>query len=138
MASMKQQTLGPMEVQRVGAAVSTTVNKVDSLQSTTDNKVDRDMEWVGLASRALGKSGYTQKTAGGALDVDKSLLSAQLNCAPNRHLSFRKMWRLGPEFWRELILLILEFHDITIGSTQQDQEDAAVGRLVREVVTRCR
>jgi hypothetical protein len=46
------------------------------------------------------------------------------------------MWRWSPKFWRELLVQICDFHDITIGQTQRDAEDAAIGRLVREAVQR--
>jgi hypothetical protein len=133
---MRKPSLQPpllsLEANRVGSQDS----RVDSRVPTAANEVDREREWVGLAGRAFGASGYTQKTAGAVLDVDKGTLSAQLACAPNRHLSFRKMWKLGPEFWEALIPLICEFHGITIGQTQRDLEDAAIGRCVREAVLR--
>lgn len=118
-----QGALGPMEVRPVDGPASTMVKSVD---------------WLGLVSRALGKSGITHKAAASDMEIDQGLLSAQLSGASGKHLSWGRMGKLPPEFWAELIVLIAEFHDITVGGTRQDAEDAAVGRLVREVVTRCR
>jgi hypothetical protein len=72
------------------------------------------------------------------MGITPQQFSTQLRGRDGEHLSFTRMRNLSPEFWRELILLILDFHDITVGQTsQQDLDDAAVGRLVREVVGRC-
>lgn len=122
-----QRTLGPMEVMAVDAAPSTTVNRVDRVR-----------EWIGLVPRALGKAGVSHKAAAAEMEIDPGLLSAQLGGAAGKHLSFGRMGSLPPEFWRELIVLIADFHNITIGGTQQDAEDAAIGRCVREAVKRCR
>lgn len=115
---------------------TTEVSVVDLAQSTTVNSVDREREWLGLVPRAFGRSGLTHKRAAAELEMDPALLSRQLAGAQNAHLSFRKMWKLPPEFWRELIVLLAEFHEITLGGTQQDAEDAAIGRLMREAVKR--
>jgi hypothetical protein len=122
-----QGALGPMGVRPVDATTSTTVNDVD-----------RSREWLGLVPRALGKAGVSHKRAAADMEIDAGLLSAQLSGSPGKHLSWLRMGALPPTFWRELILLIVDFHDITIGPSQQDADDAAIGRLVREVVTRCR
>jgi hypothetical protein len=110
------------------------VKRVDSPLSTTANEVDMERAWVGLAERAIVKSGFSQKTAAGKLETDRGSLSAQLACAPNRHLSFRKMWRLGPDFALELVLLIIEFYDLQIGITEQERRDLACGRAIREAL----
>jgi hypothetical protein len=122
-----QRTLGPMEVIAVDGGPSTTVNGVD-----------RSAEWRGLVPRALGKAGVSHKAAAVDMAIDPGLLSAQLSGVPGKHLSWLRMGSLPPAFWRELIVLIAEFHDITIGTTPRDTADAAVGRLVREIVGRCR
>lgn len=127
MKSMLQRALGPMEVIAVDGAPSTTVNGVD-----------RGREWLGLVARALGKAGVSHKAAAADLEIDPGLFSAQLSGAEGKHLSFGRMRNLPPAFWRELIVLVADFHEIPIGGTQQDTEDAAIGRLVREAVTRCR
>ena len=140
MGAMKQRSLGPMEVRAVDGPRSTSVKSVDPGQLTPTNAVDRDRErhWLSLVVRAFAKAGLTHKAAAITMETDAGLLSAQLSGVPNKHLSFRKMHRLGPEFWRELILLILDFHQITVGASQRDQDDAAIGRAIREVVARCR
>lgn len=122
-----QQTLGPMELKTVHRERLTPVNEVD-----------QDREWLGLFARACGKAGLSLTAAAGSMLIGLPQLSAQCSAIEDKHLSFRRMRRLPPEFWRELILLIAEFHDITLGGTQQDAEDAAIGRLVREAVNRCR
>lgn len=127
MSPSMQRTLGPMEVRPVDGGPSTTVNAVDRMR-----------EWIGLVPRALGKSGVSHKTAAADMAIDPGLLSAQLGGAAGKHLSFGRMGSLPPAFWRELIFLIAEFHEIPIGGTQQDAEDAAIGRCVREAVSRCR
>lgn len=115
-------TLGPMEIKGLSTAVE------------SDHKEVSD--WRALVCRAFGKAGLSQKRAASDLGITEGQLSRQLGGA--EHLSFWRMASLPPAFWRELILLIVEFHDITVGGTQQDAEDAAVGRLVREAVNRCR
>jgi hypothetical protein len=102
------------------------------------NEVDRDREWLALFPLAVAKAGLSMTQAAGKMLIGLPQLSTQCSPEEDKHLSFRRMRRLPPEFWRELILLIVDFHDITIGSSQQDADDAAIGRLVREVVTRCR
>lgn len=138
MSATVQRALGPMEVISVEGVASPTVTKVDGTPSSTVTKVDRSRDWLQLVSRALGKSGLSHKAAAAEMDIDRGLLSAQLTGVPGKHLSWSRMGALPPEFWRELILLVLDFHDITIGTTQKDAEDAAIGRLVREAVGRCR
>lgn len=118
-----QPSLGPMELQRVGSASPTPPKSV--------------AEWLGLVGRAFGRSGLTQKAAAYELGVTESALSKQL--AGAEHLSFARMRNLPPEFWHELVLLIVEFHGLTLGAvSQRDLEDAAIGRCVREAVSRCR
>lgn len=129
-----QPTLGPMEMKRVHRERST----VNRQRLTPVNEVDRDREWLGLFPRALGKAGISMTAAAGTMLIGLPQLSAQCQPLDDKHLSFRRMRRLPPEFWRELIVLIAEFHDITIGGTQQDAEDARVGALLREAVKRCR
>jgi hypothetical protein len=117
-----QRALGPMELQKVEAPVSTALKSIES--------------WRGLVGRALGRVGWSQKRAAIEMGIPEAQLSRQLRGA--EHLSFWRLHALPPEFWRELILLIVEFHDLTIGATEQDQTDQQIGRLVREAVTRCR
>jgi hypothetical protein len=140
MASSRQQTLGPMEVRSPDRARSTAVKSIDPAESTSVDSVDRgrELQWLGLVARAFGRCGLTHKAAAITMDTDAGLLSAQLSGVPNKHLSFRRMHALPPEFWRELILLILDFHEIAVGASQRDQDDAAIGRAIREVVARCR
>lgn len=124
-----QGNLPPMELNRVGESAP----RFADASPTVPNRL---AEWRALVCKSLGRAGLSQKAAAADLGVTESALSKQL--AGAEHLSFWRMASLPPEFWRELILQVAEFHDLTIGSTQQDAEDAAVGRLVREVVGRCR
>lgn len=113
-----QRTLGPMELERVGTLTPTLPNSVG--------------EWRALVARALGRCGVSQKAAAVDMGITPQALSKQL--AGAEHLSFWRMHALPPEFWRELVALICEFHDITVGQTVQERTDAEIGRLVREVV----
>lgn len=122
MASMKPQALVAMELNTVATPAPTPRKSLG--------------DWRAIVGKSLGRAGLSQKQAASDLGITESALSKQL--AGTEHLSFWRMHALPPEFWRELILLILEFHELTIGSTQRDQDDAAIGRLVREAVTRCR
>ena len=117
-----QQNLPPMEVQTLDRPRSSAVQPMD--------------RWSELPGIALGRAGISRKAAAVDMALDPSLLSAQL--AGKKHLSWLRLGSLPPAFWQELILLIIEFHGLTVGGTRQDQEDCAIGRLVREAVTRCR
>jgi hypothetical protein len=118
------------------AFVSPEVTVGDSPLSRVVTDGDREMAWLGLVGRALGRCGLSTKAAALTMEVDRPQLSRQLACVPHHHLSFRKMLRLPADFWVEIIPLICEFHGISVGITKQEAEDAAVGRLVREAVTR--
>lgn len=119
---------GPMEGKPLDTRVSPAVSVAD-----------REAEWLGLVGRAAGKAGLSHKALAADLGgLDSAQLSRQLSGAPNHHLSFRRMVGLPPEFWVYLCELIAEFHGFALGGTQRDVEDAAIGRLVREAVTRCR
>lgn len=120
-----QQNLPPMEV---------TVRDADRSRAVTSD--DRDGDWLALVPRAMGKCGLSHKAMAIDLEIDRGLLSAQLLGAPNKHLSFRRMWRLSPEFWRELILLIIDFYGLAIAATEQERRDAELGRTVREALER--
>lgn len=89
-----------------------------------------------MVPKCLGRVGISQKAAAADLGVTESALSKQL--AGLEHLSFARMRNLPPEFWRELIALIADFHGICLNGTQQDTEDAQIGRCLREAVRRCR
>ena len=128
-----------MVMQSFGAtARSTEVGTLDRAQSSTVNGHDREREWLGLVPVAFGRSGLTHKAAAAELEMDPGLLSRQLAGVPNAHLSFRRMWKLPPEFWQAMATAIAEFYGFPIGMTQQDAEDIAVGRLIREVAHRVR
>jgi hypothetical protein len=120
MRTSVQHGFGPMELERVGTASPTLPNSVG--------------DWRLLVARALGRAGISQKAAAADLGLTPQALSRQL--AGMEHLSFWRMYALSPEFWRELVALICEFHDIAIGQTVQDRTDAEIGRLVREAVTK--
>lgn len=97
-------------------------------------EINREREWLSLFTAARNKAGISQKLAAATLGgISVQLLSAQESGADGKHLSFRRMWALGPEFWAELVTLILEFHDIPApGATAQDEEDRRIGRAYRE------
>jgi hypothetical protein len=97
---------------------------------------DSELIWLGLVGRALGRCGLSVKAAALTMEIDRPQLSRQLAGAPHHHLSFRRMLRLGPEFWQEIIPLIVEFHGLTLHDSPQERADAEIGRLVREAVTR--
>jgi len=118
-----QGALGPMEV-----------ITVDRPKSTTVNPVDRERKWLGLVAQAFAKAGLTHKAAAYAMDIDTGQLSAQLSGVPSKHLSFRKLGLLGPDFWQEMVDLICEFHELPArGASPQDIEDMRIGRAYREL-----
>jgi hypothetical protein len=117
----KQGALGPLEVIPVDGPTSTTVK-------------NRDREWLGLISRAFGRAGISHKAAAAEMEIDPGLLSAQLSGAPGKHLSWLRLGKLPPEFWQEVILLMCEYHEITIGQTVQERTDMEVGKLFREAL----
>jgi hypothetical protein len=118
-----QGALGPMELKPLGSASPTPPNSLG--------------DWRAIVSKSLGRAGISQKVAAADLGVTEAALSKQL--AGAEHLSFWRMHSLPPEFWHELVLLIVEFHGLTIGAaSQRDLEDAAIGRCVRDAVSRCR
>lgn len=119
-----QQTFGPMELEKVQDA------------SRSDLKLVQD--WLSLFVRARGKAGISQKNIARDMGISPQQLSSQESGREGEHISFTRMRLLPPEFWRELILLMVEFHGITIGSSQQDADDATVGRAFRDLVSRCR
>jgi hypothetical protein len=123
MDTSKQLRMPPMEVKAVGRPVP-----------TADNSVDTERSWLRLVSRALGKCHRNQEDARRTMDVDPGTFSAQLNCVPNRHLSFRKMVHLGPDFWREMVELICEFHGLQPpGMTADDMEALRIGKAQIEL-----
>ncbi len=111
----------------------TEVHTLDRPRSTAVQSVDRD-RWMTLPGIGLAKAGIQRKAAAADMELDPSLLTAQL--AGKKHLSWLRMGRLPREFWVELVTLICEFHDITIGQSVQERTDCEIGRLVREAVTR--
>lgn len=136
MRSSKQQNLPVMEVNRVDRERSTLVNSVHHAQSTAVQKVDPDRDWLSLVDRARGKALMQHKALASNLGIGEGLLSAQIACAPNKHLSFRRMRNAGRDFWQELVLLIIDFYDLQIGITEQDRRDLELGRTLREAVQR--
>lgn len=110
--------LGPMELNRVGSASPTPPKSLG--------------DWRALVGRALGRAGLSQKEAAGRLDVTQSALSKQLSGV--EHLSFWRLFHLGPEFWQEMVELIVEFHGLSSpGLSAQDQDDLRIGRAFREL-----
>lgn len=122
MQKHSQQYLPPMEV--------------ESLRTPVRSGADSLRTWRELVRRALGKAGISSKTAAGEMGITEQQLSDQLNGRERYHLSFWRMLHLGPEFWKEMIDLICEFHEIPRGVSQRDQERMRIGALVEEVVQR--
>lgn len=111
----------------------TEVQTMDRRQSTAVQSMDCE-RWAQLPGIALAKAGIPRKAAAADMELDPSLLTAQLS--GKKHLSWFRMGMLPREFWQELVLAIIEFHELAIGGSQRDVEDAAIGRLVREAVQR--
>lgn len=120
------------------AAASTEVTSLDDRSQPKSTGIDREREWLGLVAIAFGRSGLTHKAAAAELEMDPGLLSRQLSGVANAHLSFRRMWKLPPEFWQAMAVAIAEFYGMPSGMAQQDAEDIAVGRMFREAVQRVR
>ena len=116
-----QLNLSPMELNALGTASPTAPKSIGG--------------WRALVSKSLGRAGLSQKAAASDLGITESALSKQLSGL--EHLSFWRMLNLGPEFWAEMVDMILEFHGRNApGLTAQDQEDMRIGRLMREIVQR--
>lgn len=81
----------------------------------------------------MGRAGLSAKAMAGTMGVTEQQLSDQLNGRANYHLSFWRMQALGPDFWRELVELICEFHGISVGLSAQDEEDRRIGKAYREL-----
>lgn len=120
MGATTQQTLGPMELQKVGDASPTVPNSIG--------------DWRSLVGRAFGRAAISQKVAAADLGITESALSKQLTGA--EHLSFWRMHGLPPEFWQELIPLIVEYHGLSLGDSPTQRNHAEIGRLVTEAVLR--
>lgn len=120
MSPMVNGALGPMEVDRVGTTTPTSPKSIG--------------EWRAMVARAFGRSGLSQKAGAIDLGITPQALSKQL--AGLEHLSFWRMYALPPEFWRELVLLIVDFHALTLGGTEQDRRDVELGRTIRDAITR--
>src|SRR4051812_48588358 len=103
-----QRTLGPMELEKVQDGSRTIPKSVQ--------------EWLGLITRAAGRRSIPSKNLARDMGISPQQLSTQLSGRDGEHVSFTRMRNLPPEFWQELILLIADFHNITIGTTQRDAE----------------
>lgn len=112
--------LGPMELDRVGTPTPTAPKSIG--------------DWRGLVARALGRAGISQKAAAVDLGITPQALSKQL--AGAEHLSLWRMHALPPEFWREVIELMCEYHQICIGQTALERADMELGRAFRESVSK--
>lgn len=122
MRSSVNGALGPMELESVqGPACS-------GLKSLQD--------WKALVGRAMGRSSLSQKQVAAAMEITPQQLSNQLSPHGKEHLSFWRMASLPPEFWHELVLLIVDFHQLTLAGTEQDRRDLEVGRAIREALQR--
>ena len=111
----------------------TEVHTVDRQRSTAVQPMDRE-RWAQIPGIALAKAGIQRKAAAADMELDPSLLTAQLS--GKKHLSWLRMGMLPPAFWRELILLICDFYDIALAGTEQDRRDLETGRALRNVVER--
>lgn len=120
MRKQSQQYLPPMELNPVASG------------SPTPRKSLGD--WRATVGKSLGRAGLSQKAAAADLGITESALSKQL--AGTEHLSFWRMCSLPREFWREMVMLIIEFYDLQIGMTEEDRRDCELGRTVRQALER--
>lgn len=123
-----------MSVQRPLPAME--IIAVDARPSTTVNERDHARDWLGLVVRAFGKSGLTHKAAAAEMELDPGLLSAQLSGVPGKHLSWLRLGKLPASFWQELLVLVAEYHRLTIGQSVQERTDQELGRGLRELMTK--
>jgi len=96
----------------------------------------KSFAWADIPEIALKAARVDRKVAAGAMDKSQSWLSRAL-----RGLEKLGWLDLGAidskEFWRELVDLILDYHDLpSPGMSAQDREDIIVGRAFREMVQR--
>lgn len=120
MSPTVQRNLPPMEVTTLESRPSTALNSIEG--------------WRALVGRALGRAGLSQKHAAADIGLNEAQFSRQL--AGIENLSFWKMHALPPEFWQELVLLIVDFHGLALGGTEQDRRDVELGRTIRDAITR--
>jgi len=120
MGTSVQQNLPPMELNAVGISSPTVPNRLG--------------DWRAIVPKSLGRAGYSQKAAAADLGITESAFSKQL--AGTEHLSLWRMHSLSREFWREFVLLIIDFYDLQIGLCEQDRRDLELGRTLREAVQR--
>jgi hypothetical protein len=107
------------------------VHTLDRPRSTAVHSLDCD-RWATLPGIGLAKAGIQRKAAAADMELDPSLLTAQLT--GKKHLSWLRMGLLPREFWIELVTLICEFHEISFGQTPQERVDIEIGRAFRESV----
>lgn len=113
---------------------ATEVEHLNRERLTTVDELNRERDWLAMVATSRSRIGMKQQTAAAAMGgISVQLYSAQETGAEGKHLSFRRMWALGPEFWREMLDLICEFHGISVGLSAQDEEDRRIGRAFREV-----
>lgn len=124
-----QRNLPPMEVEPINRRQPQRVEEINQLHQ------EREREWLRRFVAARTRAGITQQQAAGAMGgISVQLLSAQETGVDGKHLSFRRMWNLGPEFWSEMIDHILEFHGLSSpGLSPQDEEDRRIGKAYREL-----
>lgn len=120
MKSSLQANLPPMEVRPVDTSVSTARKSLDRFRL--------------LVVRALGRAGLSQKHAAAEMGLNEAQLSRQLAGVEN--LSLWKLHELPPEFWQELLLMLAEYYEISLGQTPREREDGELGRAFRELAVK--
>jgi len=110
---------------------------LETLRSGSQPAVKSLRTWQENVRRAMGRAGLSAKAMAAEMGTSESQLSDQLHGRPNCHLSLWRMFNLPPEFWQEMVILILDFHGLSApGLSAVDQEDMRIGRLMREIVQR--
>lgn len=111
--------------------------ELEKVQKPTDRCLKSLQAWKDLFVRATQRAGLSQKATASALGISEQQYSNQLaydGDARRDHISFWRMHKLPPEFWREVIALMCEYHEIVVGHTVQERTDCEIGKLIREAV----
>lgn len=113
--------------------------ELEKVQKPTEGCLKSLQTWKDLLIRATQRAGLSQKATASALGISEQQYSNQLaydGDAKRDHLSFWRMHQLPPEFWQELIALLIEYHDLVIGQSVEERRDLELGKLFREAVTK--
>lgn len=99
-------------------------------------RIDPVRAWVGLVKVAMQRSGLSQKEAAYLAGISEPQLSVQLSydgTTRREHLSLWRIHRWPTAFWAELVELLIDFHGLTLGSTDE-ASDEDLGRAVRALL----